>query len=184
MIKRWKDGPGCHNDMRLFLLWVSVRIVEWSVPILGQIIPSHQSLPGVEAPPSGRRSQVGTVSVCSSVMLDPVMKRRLQSLNGHWPDSSSSWLQTRQRETNWEQTAWEQFKMYINSLNPLWVMVNNKSLKGDFCSLFCLSTLAYNSEIGERKGQKQWKQKVYLKKTLMVKKWRWDRQHDFSWGNN
>lgn len=84
---------------------------QWTIPL-------KSDQPGVEAPPSERRSQVGTISVCSSVMSDPMMKRRPQRLNGHWPDSSSSWLQPTQRETTWEWTYWKQFKMCIIRSNP------------------------------------------------------------------
>lgn len=87
---------------------------------MGELSPSNSDRPGVEAPPSERRSQVGTTSVCSSVMSDRMPKRRPQRLNGHWPDSSSSWLQPRQRETTWELIYWKQsLKCALSDRNPL-----------------------------------------------------------------
>lgn len=118
-----------HCSFHFFFLTADVQEFGMNVLIFGLTIPLNSDRPGVEAPPSERRSQVGTISVCSSVMSDRMMKSRPQRLNGHWPDSSSSWLQPTQRETTWEWIYWKRFKMCIIRSNPFGFVMNAKHLK-------------------------------------------------------
>lgn len=120
-------SPHINKQCSFFFVLLTLRSLEWSVLIFGWTIPLNLDRPGVEAPPSERRSQVGTISVCSSVMSDRMLKRRPQCLNGRWPDSSSSWLQPKQRETTWAWTYWKQSLKYALSdriPSVLWWMLN------------------------------------------------------------